>query len=66
MHIKKDCKGIKTMYDLIANIISHTWETNSYSSTEQQIIYYICGALIIVLTVVFIDLLYRIFRHFWR
>lgn len=54
------------MYDLIKNIIAHTWETNSYSSTEQQTLYYICGALIIIFTVVFIDLLYRIFRHFWR
>lgn len=54
------------MYDLIKEIISHTWETNTYSSSEQQYIYYICGVLIIVLTVVFIDLIYRVFRHFWR
>ena len=55
------------MYDLIDNIINHVWQTGtSYNSTEQQTLYYICGALIIIFTVVFIDLLYRIFRHFWR
>lgn len=54
------------MYDVVVNIISHTWDTSSYSSSEQQIVYYICGCLIIVLTVTFIDLLYRVFRHFWR
>lgn len=54
------------MYDLIQNIIGHTWETSNYSTTEQQLIYYVCGSLIIILTVVFVDLMYRIFRHFWR
>lgn len=54
------------MYDVIANIIDHVWNTNNYNSTEQQIVYYICGCLIIILTVTFIDLMYRIFRHFWR
>lgn len=53
------------MYDLINNIIAHVWETSSYSSTEQQIIYYICGCLIIVFSVVVLDLIYRLFRHFW-
>lgn len=54
------------MYDLIQQIISHTWDTSSYSNTEQQLIYYIAGSLIIILTIVFIDLIYRVFRHFWR
>ena len=54
------------MYDVIKNIIQHSWDTQSYSSSEQQIIYYICGAVIIVLVVVFVDLMYRLFRHFWR
>lgn len=54
------------MYDIVKQIISHSWDTGSYSSSEQQYIYYICGVLIIVLTVVFIDLIYRVFRHFWR
>lgn len=51
------------MYDLIENIISHNWVT---SSSDQQIIYYICGALIVILTATFIDLIYRVFSHFWR
>lgn len=54
------------MYDVIKSIIQHTWDTSNYSSSEQQIVYYICGCLIIILTVTFIDLMYRIFRHFWR
>lgn len=51
------------MYDVISNIINHNWQTN-YTS-DQQYIYYIAGALIIILTCVFIDLIYRIFSHFW-
>lgn len=51
------------MYDIVSGIIDHNWMTNS---SEQQYIYYICGALIIILTCVFIDLVYRVFRHFWR
>ena len=55
------------MYDLISNIINHVWQTGTnVNSTEQQTLYYICGSLIIIFAVVFIDLLYRIFRHFWR
>lgn len=53
------------MYGIIENIISHAWDS-SYGSTEQQYIYMICACLIIILTVVFIDLIYRVFRHFWR
>lgn len=52
------------MYDVIDNIISHTWE--SQYSSDQQYIYYICGALIVIFSVVFIDLVYRVFSHFWR
>lgn len=52
------------MYDLIENIINHTW--NTQYSGDQQYIYYICGCLIVILTVVFIDLVYRVFSHFWR
>lgn len=51
------------MYEIIQRMISHTWTTGS---TDQQYIYYICGALIILFTCVFIDIIYRIFRHFWR
>ena len=49
------------MYDLIDSIISHNWTTGG---SDQQYIYYICGALIIVLTVVFVDMVYRVFSHF--
>lgn len=51
------------MYDVISRIISHVWVTND---SMQQYILYICCVLIPVLTVVFIDLIYRVFRHFWR
>lgn len=53
------------MYDIIKNIISHTWDTNNYNNTEQQLIYYTCCTLIIILTCVIIDLVYRVFSHFW-
>ena len=52
------------MYDIIYNIIGHAWESSSNSL--QQIICYGCMVLIIVLTVTFIDLFYRLFSHFWR
>lgn len=51
------------MYEIIDNIIGHSWTTNT---SEQSIIYYICGALIIMVVCVLIDLLYRLFSHFWR
>lgn len=52
------------MYDVIESIIDHVWLTQNAGA--QQYIYYIAGALIIILTVSFIDLIYRVFRHFWR
>ena len=52
------------MYDIISEIIGHTWQTN-YSG-DQQHIYYIAGALIILLMIVGVDLIYRLFAHFWR
>jgi hypothetical protein len=51
------------MYDIIQRMIGHKWVTGS---SDQQYIYYICGALIVLFTLVFIDMVYRIFRHFWR
>ena len=55
------------MYDVVYNIIGHVWESGtSYNSTQQQYIYFVCGCLIIIFSVVFIDLIYRVFRHFWR
>lgn len=50
------------MYDIIVNIISHEWVSN-YTG-DQQYIYYICGCLISILTVVFIDEIRSIFRRF--
>lgn len=52
------------MYDLISEIISHSWQSN-YTS-DQQYIYYIAGALIIVLTVAFVDLVKSTFAQFLR
>lgn len=52
------------MYDIVSGIIDHSW--NTQYSGDQQYIYYICGALIILLTCVFIDLVYRFFRHLWK
>lgn len=49
------------MYDIIRQIIDHAWTT---SDSSQQYIYYICGALIIVLTAVFLDMVVRIFFRF--
>ena len=51
------------MYDIIENIINHNWVTGS---SDQQYIYYICGALIILFTCVLIDMVYRVFSHFWK
>lgn len=53
------------MYKTIKDIISHTWETGTGSnSTEQQIVYYICGVLIVLAVIIFTDLVYRIFAAF--
>ena len=49
------------MYDIIKNIIDHSWAT---SDSSQQYIYMICGAMIIVLTAVFLDMVVRIFFRF--
>lgn len=51
------------MYDIIYGIIDHQWTTGT---SEQQYIYYICGVLIILTFCVLVDLIYRIFSHFWR
>ena len=54
------------MFSIIEGIIQHVWDNDAWNNTEQQIVFYICGALIIILTVVFIDLVYRVFSHFWN
>lgn len=50
------------MYDLIEEIISHVY--NYDHSGPQQYIYYICGALIICLTLALIDQIFGVFRSF--
>lgn len=50
------------MYDIIYGIIDHAYSTGDNAQTY---IYYICGAIIIILTCVFIDLIYRVFGSFW-
>lgn len=51
------------MYDLIYGLIDHAYTSND---SMQQYIIYTCCALIIIFSVVFIDMVYRIFSHFWR
>ena len=51
------------MYDIVSRLIDHSWVT---SSSEQQYVYFTCAALVIILTVVIIDLIYRCISHFWR
>lgn len=51
------------MYDIISQIIDHTWTTGD---SAQQYVFYVCCALIIIFSVVIIDLVYRIFSHFWH
>lgn len=51
------------MYDLISGLVDHTYVSGD---SMQQYIIYTCCALIIVLVAVFIDMVYRIFSHFWR
>lgn len=42
------------MYDIIAQIIDHSWVSGS---SEQQYVFYTCAALILILSVVFIDII---------
>ena len=51
------------MFSIIQQIINY-----SSSSGYNQDSYYlnICGALIIIFSVIFIDMVFRIFRSFWR
>ena len=46
------------MYDIVSNIIDHVWQSN-YSG-EQQYIYYISGALVVIFSAVLIDMVYRL------
>lgn len=46
------------MYNIINNIISHSWTT---SDSAQQYIYFICGAVIVLLVISFLDILRSLF-----
>lgn len=50
------------MYDLILNMLGIESFTSGYNST----VLYICAIIISVLLFIVCDLIYRIFRHFWR
>ena len=52
------------MYDLIDQIINHNWVTQG--ANEQQYLYFVCGAMILILTVSFIDVIRDIFSGFFR
>ena len=52
------------MYDLIDRIIGHSWV--SQGANEQQYIYFVCCAMILILTVAFIDFIKDIFSGFFR
>lgn len=56
------------MFDLIKNIINYPTGTG-YTNIDSYVIY-ICGAIIILLTCIFIDLIFKVFRAFiprsWR
>lgn len=49
------------MYDLIYNLIDHSYATGD---SMQQYVIYICGALILMLTAVFLDTVCRVFYHY--
>lgn len=51
------------MYQVVYDIINHAWVNGD---SLQSTVVYVCGALIIILTCVFIDMIYRIFSHFWH
>lgn len=51
------------MYSIVENILNFT---GSSSYNYESYIIYTCAALTVILTVVFIDLVYRVFTHFWR
>lgn len=52
------------MYEIIETIIGHTWQSN-YTS-DQQYIYYIAGALIIIFSSDLLDWIHRLFSSFLR
>lgn len=43
------------MYEIITGIIDHLWDAEGASATEQQMVYCICGALIICIMLWILD-----------
>lgn len=54
------------LYTIIEALISYTGDATTFGNTERQIIMGVSGALILLITVTLVDLLYRVFSHFWR
>lgn len=51
------------MYDIVNQIINHNWEVGG---SEKQYVYVICGALIVLFSVVIIDIIRDIFHAIFR
>lgn len=51
------------MYSVISEIIGHVFESADFG---ESYIAFISGAIIIVLTAVFVDMVYQTFSRFWR
>lgn len=51
------------MYDIIFSIIGHT-PTGSYYTSEEQLIFSICGTVITIVLFTFVDLVFRVFKNF--
>lgn len=54
------------MYSIIEGIIGFVPNGSTYLSADQELIICICGGIICISVITFIDLMYRVFRHFWR
>lgn len=55
------------MYDIIKNIINHVWDSTAGASiTEQQYLFFISGAVIILLVVWVLDALSRFIINIGR
>lgn len=50
------------MYDLISSIINHPYT----GAAGDDFIYAVASTLIVIVTICLIDLIYRVFSHFWR
>lgn len=55
------CLEVILLYDLIYDLIDHVYTSGD---SMQQYVIYICGALILIITVVLLDTVCRVFYHF--